>query len=230
LTALRFELTSWAMKRLAILALVGMLAACGVQSDPNGQVQPAPFHALHSVYFKVVDHGSTYMQQLYDQVSVDRPGGITADRERWETPDGRALTDFYLAADSLTSLDAYLASHPALAVPNDRELAFERLESGGWRTYLVVPTAELDASSVSRAEATSDANTGRPAVMVDFTPPAALRFAQLTTRIVGHKLAVIADGTVLSAPVIMSPLYGGRAEVTVSSDAEARTLAAAFAR
>jgi len=36
---------------------------------------------------------------------------------------------------------------PELAVPRDRELAFEQLDAKRWRTYLLFPAAELDAAT-----------------------------------------------------------------------------------
>jgi preprotein translocase subunit SecD len=225
------------MKRsTAVLLLAALCVACGAQPDPNDhapgivQVQPAPFQSQHRLSFRVVDDGSTYMRQLFDRVPVDRPEGVTVAEDRWQTPDEQTRYDVYLAASAPGQVDAYLASHAELAVPRDRELAFGRLGADRWRTYLVFATAELDESSVTHAEAIADARSGRPAVGLDFTREAAQHFGDLTARIVGHKLAVIADGTVVSAPVIMGTMRGGHAEVTLASDAEARAFAGSFAR
>jgi preprotein translocase subunit SecD len=169
------------MKLRALVAVLGLLVACGVQPDLDDhppkieQVMPAPFHSLHGLYFKVVDDGTTYMEQLFER---------------------------------------YLASDPSLAVPRDHELAFEHLDANRWRTYLLLPTVELDASSIAHVEETTDPTTERPGVLLDFTPAAAQQFGELTARIAGHKLAVLADGRVVSAPVIVAPITGGRAQVT----------------
>jgi len=219
------------MKQIALIVLVAIAAACGVQPDPNDhasrvdQVQPAPFHSQHGMEFHVVDDGSSYMRQLFDDVPIDRPVGITAQTDRWTGASGLPIDDVYLVGPSPAAIERYLASQPALAVPHDRRLVFERIDASRWRTYLVFPTTELDASSIAHAETGTDPNTGRPIVTLDFTPDAARHFGELTARIVGHKLAVLVDGTVISAPIIRTEIRGGRASVSFGSEGDANGLA-----
>ena len=221
------------MNRLAFVAILSLLG-CGVQPDLDDhkpkveQVQPAPFHSQHGLYFKAVDDGSTYLRQLFDRVPIDRPAGITAEVEHWRTEDGPSITSYYLTARTPAVIDAYLASDPALAVPRDRELAFEHVELDRWRTYLLLPTAELDAKAIAHADAGRDPGSDQPIVQLDFTPAATRQFGDLTARLIGHKLAVLVDGTVISAPVINGRIGGGHASVTLGpsgTDAAARTLA-----
>jgi preprotein translocase subunit SecD len=195
------------------------------------EAEHAPFQSTHSLYLKVVDDRSTYMLQLFDRVAVAPPAGIAGEVDRWRTDAGGTVTDHYLEARTPEVIERYLASDPALAVPPDRELAFERVDADHWRTYLLLPAAELDATAIAHAEASRDANTDRPTVLLDFTPPAAQHFGDLTARITGHKLAVLVDGTVVSAPVINAPITGGRAAVTFgpnADDATAQALADAL--
>ena len=221
------------MKLRTLVAVLGLLAACGVPPDVNDppkveQTSTAPYSSLHGMYFKVVDDGSTYMQQLFDHVPGDHPEGVTAEIEHWRIEGGGEVTDHFLVARTPELVTRYLAAHPSLAVPHDRELAFGQLDGNGWRTYLLVPTAELDATSIAHAEVSRDPNTDRPSVLLDFTAPAARHFGELTAKITGHKLAVLVDGSVVSAPVINGPITGGRAMVTFgpsATDATAHALA-----
>jgi hypothetical protein len=91
------------MQLRALVVIVGLLAACASQADqaaPVEQVQPAPYQSQHGVYFKVVDSGSTYMQQLFEHTPSDGPIEIGREVERWRTADGRTVTDYYLVAPS----------------------------------------------------------------------------------------------------------------------------------
>jgi hypothetical protein len=238
------------MRFAALVAVLAMAAACatGPATDDRPrveQVQPASLGAPHGLEFKVVDDGSNYMKEMLMHVGVARDGtstdpdaiaeGVSADIDRWRTQNNTAIADFYLTAKARSDLTKYLADaaakDPKLAVPRDRELAFEQVAPDRWRTYLVFPAAELDTSSIAHASVALDPNTDRPIVLLDFTPAASQHFGELTTRISGHKLAVLVDGTVTSAPIINGPIMGGRASITfgrsdaVAQDAEAHALA-----
>jgi preprotein translocase subunit SecD len=52
-------------------------------------------------------------------------------------------------------------------------------------------------------------DNGRPAVSFRFDSTGGRRFAQATTENVGKPFAIILDGTVISAPTIISPILGG---------------------
>jgi len=56
-------------------------------------------------------------------------------------------------------------------------------------------------------------------VTLDFTPAATRQFGELTARISGHKLAVLVDGTVTSAPIIRGAIRGGHASITLGNGA-----------
>ncbi len=191
------------------------------------QVQPASFNAPHGLQFKVVDDGATVMKALFEAVAAERQqrsrdpdaiaGGVTAEIDRWRVDD-KGITDFYLTANAPGVITRYIAdaaaADPDLAIPRDRQLAFEQIGPDRWRSYLLLPTAELDATSIAQATAITDPSTVQPGLLVDFTPAAARRFSELTARISGHKLAVLLDGSVISAPVIQGPITGGQASIT----------------
>lgn len=66
--------------------------------------------------------------------------------------------------------------------------------------------------------------THRPAIAVTFTPPAAKRFAALTRRLVDHKLALVVDGCVYSAPLVREAITGGKALLTLPPGEDANGL------
>ncbi|CAN5809970.1 hypothetical protein BH11MYX3_BH11MYX3_11300 [soil metagenome] len=195
------------------------------------QVQPASFNAPHGLQFKVVDDGATVMKSLFEAVAAEREQrstdpdaiarGVTAEIDRWRVDD-KGITDFYLTANAPGVIARYLAdaaaADPDLAIPSDRQLAFEQIAPDRWRSYLLLPTVELDAAAITKATAITDPSTERPGLLVDFTPTAARKFGDLTARIAGHKLAVLLDGSVVSAPVIQGPITGGQASITFGAE------------
>lgn len=50
---------------------------------------------------------------------------------------------------------------------------------------------------------------------MEFDQLGARRFGELTSENLGHKLAIIIDGRVTSAPVIQAPIRQGRSTITV---------------
>jgi preprotein translocase subunit SecD len=100
------------------------------------------------------------------------------------------------------------------------------------RLYLVARRAEVAAETI--ADARVQRGEGAPSVELTFDPRGAAAFEALTTRIVGHLLAIVLDGAVLAAPLVMSPIRGGKAIVTLGAVApdelarQAETLAAAL--
>lgn len=106
----------------------------------------------------------------------------------------------------------------------------------GYRTYVLEGTPILTEADVAHAEARlSPGDVGQPVVAVELTPEAAGRFEQETARAVRHRLAIVVDGVVMSAPLVMSPIPGGRIQIAMGSasadpSAEARRLAAGLAR
>ncbi|MBK7540225.1 MAG: protein translocase subunit SecD [Myxococcales bacterium] len=108
-------------------------------------------------------------------------------------------------------------------MPDDRQLAFEYseppLEADDprpyWRSYYVDRSVRLTGSAISEAMASYDPNTNRPIVLVDFNRFGSLVFSDLTSQVVGQKVATILDGKVKSAPIINGPIPGGRASITM---------------
>ena len=57
-------------------------------------------------------------------------------------------------------------------------------------------------------------------VAIEFTDEGAKKFADLTAANVGHKISILLDGDVLTAPVVNEPITGGKAVITGSNTLE----------
>lgn len=100
----------------------------------------------------------------------------------------------------------------------------------GWRTYVLLRRAELGNEQIERAEAQKDEYSGAWSVALRFTAEGASTFERVTGANIKRRMAIVLDGVIESAPVIMSAIGGGRAVITMGrgnpeeSEAEARQL------
>src|SRR5690606_8872139 len=204
-----------------------------------------------------VASGSELMERIYARVARDDPRarelGVEGGVDAWEHEQrGRRLHDWYLTAIDRDAVERYLAELPAIdpTLAPGPGLAF-RLERGRWppfrgddpfgdrssdqprwRSYLVRADAALDNRHVADARLDWDPVTNQPEVSVQLTGDGADRFAELTGRITGHKLAILLDGEVTSAPIIMERIPSGRLDISLGPgdaadlEREAETLAA----
>lgn len=84
-----------------------------------------------------------------------------------------------------------------------------------WLKSGVLITADM----IQEAHADLDQN-GRPSISFKFNDEGRQRFAAITTANVGQRFAIVSDGVVLSAPVIMTPITAGQGQITGNFTAE----------
>jgi protein-export membrane protein SecD len=108
-------------------------------------------------------------------------------------------------------------------IPADDEIAFERIktapgqvsEEGGVRIpYLLHSKAEVTGEDLQDAHIQIDQENRQPSVGFTLNPRGASLFEKLTGDHIGHRLAIVLDGIVHSAPVINSRI-GARGQITM---------------
>ncbi len=135
---------------------------------------------------------------------------------------GRAAIELYVFGDKAGGVVG-LAEQEQFKIPDDRQLGFEPMYPDPtaserrtlWRTYYLDRAVRLTGSAISNAQPSNDPNTGRPLVLLDFNRFGGRVFGDLTSQIVGKKLAAVLDGKVRSAPTINGAIRGGRASITL---------------
>jgi hypothetical protein len=145
---------------------------------------------------------------------------VDADIDQWRPESGGdRKTDYFLRARTRAELEQAFASARAKGwtLPAGERIAFEHHagRSDYWRSYVVAGEVSLDGNDISNAFASYDRNTNRPIVSLEMTPAGRDKFADVTSRIVGHKLATLIGDLVVCAPVIEGPIRGGRAMITM---------------
>ncbi len=173
-----------------------------------------------------VDEDSVTMRALTALARAEAPTGITATVDHWRGPDGDAHQDDYLWSLDRPALEAWIAAAPTrdpqTAVAADRRLLLEAMSPHGagsarWRTYLVDPDAIITGDDVDDADLVSDPDTLQLQVRLRLSDDGRVRFGTATAAALGHKLAIVLDGKVQSAPVVQSPIPGGEIVVTMGN-------------
>jgi hypothetical protein len=106
----------------------------------------------------------------------------------------------------------------------------ERNEVIGWRTYLVKGPPVVTAADVVDAAAFPPGRgpaAESPRVELRLSPEGAKRFEDFTAANVKRRLAILVDGRVASAPVIMSRIAGGTVQITMGTGDPEQQLAEA---
>ena len=222
--------------------------------------------------FKMVVHGTQYMQSLYAHVADDAEAarlGIKEEIDQWRHDEsGKQFQDYYLTAKDETRsftiaeakargcwnknkseiagkvdcsvtgksiiadyVYALSVTNPELVIDEAHQFGYEYVTPQGsgpkkrdpyWRSYYMAKTVELGGSAVSAANVFWNPTTNAPEVLVEFNRWGGRRFGDMTESHIGHKMAIILDEKVNSAPVIQGAIRGGRSTITMGgSDAMA---------
>jgi hypothetical protein len=80
-------------------------------------------------------------------------------------------------------------------------------------TLYVEKTALLDRDDLKNTYVVTDTLTKRPEIAFELSAAGQKRFAEITRKNIGKRLALIIDGQVSSAPVIRSEITGGKGQI-----------------
>ena len=109
-------------------------------------------------------------------------------------------------------------------VPGDYELlTHQETVSGQQRTNTVIVKRESEAgltTNIIKSAFVMRDQAGRPQIDFELTPTATAAFAEVTRANIGHRLAIVLDGRLYSAPVVQSPIETGMGQITGSFDSK----------
>jgi len=106
-------------------------------------------------------------------------------------------------------------------IPADDEIAFERPKAGMDQNdsaripYLLHSKTEVTGDDLQDASVQIDPENRRPNVGFSLNPRGATLFDKVTSENIGHRLAIVLDNIVHSAPVIQSRIGGGKGQITL---------------
>jgi preprotein translocase subunit SecD len=212
--------------RLDRLDLVAVVSTSGDRIELKTRRDPSSLDRVKKLLarparleLKAVEEDSAFMATVSERAK--QLGGATQAalvEDEWSGRDDKLHHDRYLAADSTAAIDATFAQLGA-ALPADHQVLYERSELDGrgarWRSYYVRRAFVIDNDDIVDADIAHDSQTGRPEVNITLGARGARAFEDFSAGWVGHKLAIILDDQVMSAPMIMSRISGGRLRVTL---------------
>jgi len=107
-------------------------------------------------------------------------------------------------------------------LPKGRVLRFEKAPNAktleaGKVPFILRTDAMLGGETLDNAYTTFDGQTNSPQVAFSFNAHGTKDFANLTTEHKGELMAIVLDGVVQSAPVIRTPITGGRGVIEMGS-------------
>ena len=95
-----------------------------------------------------------------------------------------------------------------------REFIDESSSSAFFATLENTKPVDLNGKDLKKAEVAFDQNNGQPIVTFELTGEGAKKFADISTRLVGERLAIFLDEIPVSAPVVQSAITEGRGSIT----------------
>lgn len=133
--------------------------------------------------------------------------------------DGQFVQDIYLEfpEERLKEVRGFLSGK----VPGGLVMKYGRLDARNgaakmMRTYTLTADVDLTGDDLENAQvAMGSPEQPQPYVVLDFSPTGKQIFAELTTKNVGKRMAIVLEDIVDSAPVINEPITGGTAQITM---------------
>jgi hypothetical protein len=135
-------------------------------------------------------------------------------------------------------LERYLAGRNDVEPEPGHALAFELAESSAiageigeryWRSYYLDRESQIKGDMVHEVAVQTNESTAESQLLIEFDAEGAKRLEELTRSNLGHKLAIVWGGRVISAPVIRSVISGGKVPASLGPDsAAAEDLAASI--
>ena len=154
----------------------------------------------------------TITRQGSDRIVVQLPG--IDDPNRIKTLLGKTARMTFQLVDE--------AANPAALVPPPGDV-FLPQESPPGGKIAVRRRIEVDGANLSDASPGQNPQTGQWVVNFTFDAIGTRRFAEVSSRNVGKRFAIVLDGKVISAPVIREAITGGRGQISGSFDAASAT-------
>jgi preprotein translocase subunit SecD len=180
-----------------------------------------------------IDPDAAFFETLHAEARIVAAPGVQAVSEPWPAPyDGPAIanTERFLRAAQRGQLELHVAEAKP-TVPADRSIAYEHVAATDkpayWRTHVLVREPWLTGAAIRDARATAEPTTQRAQVLIKLDDEAGRRFGELTRTHIGHKIAIVLDGVVQSAPLIQDPIPNGEIAITMGAGDQVSQLAEA---
>ena len=139
--------------------------------------------------------------------------------QNFQRKDGNFNNDIYLEfpEEHQKELRGFLQGKvPEGLVVKFKHLENRAAEAASMRTYTLHADVDLTGDDLVNAQVSMGSpENPQPYVVIEFSPTGKQIFADLTTKNVGHRMAIVLEDIVDSAPVINEPITGGSCQITM---------------
>ncbi len=170
-----------------------------------------------------------------DRIAIKIPVSSPAQKNEYKKLiEMSASLEFRLVAQNNSQLVAEYEANPSNFVP---PIGYQRMQmvtsnrfgKSSIETVFVEVHPLMSGENITNAQVVTD-QYGRRQISLNFNTTGAEQFGDVTSKNIGRRLAIVLDGTLYSAPVVQSAIYGGQASITGDfSQEEAQNVATALA-
>jgi len=166
--------------------------------------------------FRQVDDGSPAMRELVARLANYPQPGVRSGADQWTDRNGGVdHSDEYLIGETRQDLETAIGrltnSRP---LAGDHELLFEQLAEG-WRSYYVFRRVHMENADVLSADVMM--TPGEHAEVALELADNGRKWQALTRSAVGHKVAIVFEGQVVTAPVVIDATNVRRIRITLGT-------------
>ena len=215
-----------------LLALAAPLACTGAAPARLTLASPLTFYPVadpHGALARVAAAAEREPMSGLTVVEATLPPNEHAPGER----------EIYTTAPERGVFDVFMRAHPELEPPAGTHIFGYQRERDAesrprWRMLCLQPDFAVPLGDPTDARIVEDPDTGRPKIRVQLGPEDTRSFADLTTRHLGRRIALVHEGVVagevLMAPIVMEPLRTGIFEISLGAAESRAEVEAAFKR
>jgi len=139
----------------------------------------------------------------------------------YKKPDGTFAKDSYILFNQKELSQVQILCEKI--IPQDRDVKFMKIKTSNnskeiiLRTYITHKIAHLTGFDLINAKVVFD-NYNNPCVAINFNNTGAKILKDITSNFIGHRMAIVLEETINSAPIIQEPIHGGEASISIGGN------------
>ena len=190
-----------------------LIQIAGLTADEEKAVKEEIIGKTAQLEFKLLDDEGQYFA---DVAAKGLPDGVTLGTDQFRGEGDALVASPYLFGDKKDPIvEAVMANPP----PPDRVVKYQRIEASdgsvSWRTWLLHRHTPLTGDSLVNAYVAFNNDENKYYVAMKLDRAGATIFDKFTAENVKHRMAIVLDEIVDSAPVIQSRIPNGNVSITL---------------
>lgn len=196
------------LRRLALPLLLALAPACAPHEPRIALSRPIRLVPV------VDDHAA--LGRVAEAVRAAAAPGLLAEPRPLPSDRSPPVDEHFVTGPSRQALEDMLAA-PALAPPAGHAYALERARER-WQVHLLAADRGFELRHVAGVKVTLEPEgEGEPRVRLRLDAAGGRAFHALTEAQLGRRIAVVMDGEVLMAPIVLEPISGATFDISLGA-------------